>query len=144
MPGLRAIALAIPLLCVAVTLGGCREEGDIQISGLTFEGVEQVDKGALQNALKTKKGSWIPWGRKRYFDRRDFDEDLKRIVVFYHDRGFPDARVASIDLKPNEAQDKIDITVRITEGEPIRVADVVFEGFDVLPERPLRRLRRQP
>ncbi len=143
MPRLRAIALAIPLLCVATTLAACREEGDIQITGLTFEGVEQVDKGALQSALKTKKGSWIPWGRKRYFDRRDFDEDLKRIVVFYHDRGFPDARVTSVDTKLNDAQDKVDVTVSISEGEPIRVAEVVFEGFDLLPERPLRRLRRE-
>ena len=59
------VVVAVALICVV----GCRE-GDIQISGLTFNGVKQVDKGALANALQTKKGSWIPWGRKRYFDRR--------------------------------------------------------------------------
>lgn len=143
MSRMRAIVLAVPLLCASLTLAACREQGDIQISSLEFEGVSQVDKGALANALKTKKGSWIPWGRKRYFDRRDFDEDLKRIVVFYHDRGFPDARVGPIDLKLNEAQDKIAIKVRIIEGEPILVADVVLEGFELLPQRQLNRLRRE-
>ncbi len=96
----------------AICVAGCREEGDIQISSLTFNGVEQVDKGALANALQTKKGSWIPWGRKRYFDRRAFEADLKRIEAFYRDRGFPDARVRSFDVKLNDAQDKVDITAQ--------------------------------
>ena len=40
------VVVALALICVV----GCRE-GDIQISGLTFNGVKQVDKGALANAL---------------------------------------------------------------------------------------------
>lgn len=122
------------LVLVGVTcVAGCREEGDIQISGLHFNGVEQVDKGALTSALQTKQGSWIPWSRKRYFDRRAFEADLKRIEAFYRDRGFPDARVRSFDVRLNEAQDKVDVTVDIVEGEPIRVDAIEIRGFDVLP-----------
>ena len=110
------LMVIIGVTCVA----GCREEGDIQIAGLDFNGVAQVDKGALTGALQTKEGSWIPWSRKRYFDRRAFEADLKRIVAFYRDRGFPDARVQSFDVQLNDAQDKVNITVNITEGEPIR------------------------
>ena len=115
--------------CVA----GCREEGDIQISGLTFNGVEQVDKDALANGLQTKKGSWIPWSRKRFFDRRAFEADLKRIEAFYRDRGFPDARVRSFDVDLNDAQDKVDVTLDIVEGEPIRVDAIELRGLDVIP-----------
>ena len=127
------IALLMLVILGAYWVTGCREEGDIQISGLSFNGVEQVDKGALTSALQTREGSWIPWGRKRYFDRRAFEADLKRIEAFYRDRGFPDARVSSFDVQLNEAQDKVDITVNITEGEPIRVAAIDVRGFDVLP-----------
>ena len=136
--------LGAPLLFVVLfssLCAGCREEGDIQISGLSFNGVEQVDKDALAGALQTKKGSWIPWSRKRYFDRRAFEADLKRIEAFYRDRGFPDARVRSFDLKLNDTQDKIDVTVEIVEGEPIRVAAIELRGFDVLPESRQRELR---
>jgi outer membrane protein assembly complex protein YaeT len=133
------------LLLLTVATAACREEGDIRISGLSFEGVERVDKGALANALQTKKGSWLPWGRKRYFDRRAFDADLKRIEAFYRDRGFPDARVASVDPVLNDKQDEIDITIHITEGEPVRVAEVQYLGFDVLPQGERERLvREQP
>src|SRR5687768_16842229 len=131
MPRSRARFLLVALL-VFFSVVGCREEGDIQITSLTFMGVERVDKDALANALQTKKGSWIPWGRKRYFDRRAFEADLKRIEAFYRDRGFPDARVRSFDVKLNAAQDKVDVTLDITEGEPIRVTAIELRGFDVL------------
>ncbi len=132
MPGARLRFLILVLL-VAVT-AACREEGDIQISSLAFNGVEQIDEGALRNVLQTKEGSWIPWSRKRYFDRRAFEADLKRIEAYYRDRGFPDARVTSFDVQLNDTQEKVDIAVNITEGEPVRVAAVELSGFDVLPE----------
>ena len=153
MPGSRPAFLFVVLL-VAFSVAGCREEGDIQISSLNFEGVEQVDKGALADVLQTKEGSWLPWGRKRFFDRRAFEADLKRIEAFYRDRGFPDARVRSFDVDLSDSQEQVDVTLHIAEGEPVRVAAIEFTGFDVLtadqqqalrdtlplqPERPLDR-----
>lgn len=135
MPDSRATVLVVLLLGSGFLAAGCREEGDIQISSLEFNGVEQVDKGALANALQTKKGSWIPWGRKRFFDRSAFEADLKRIEAFYLDRGFPDASVRSFDVRLNDAQDKVDITLDIVEGEPVRVAAIELRGFEVLSER---------
>jgi outer membrane protein insertion porin family/translocation and assembly module TamA len=133
MRGVRHPFLTVVLL---VTLAaGCREEGDIQISDLTFNGVKQVQTSALTSVLQTKKGSRLPWGRKRFFDRRAFEADLKRIEAFYRDRGFPDARVSSFDVKLNDTQDKVAVTVNISEGEPILVAGFRLEGFDVLPPR---------
>src|SRR6186997_2010517 len=131
--------LLIPL--VALLLAGCREQGDIQIHKLDFQGVKQVDKSALANALQTRRGSRLPWGHKTYFDRRAFDADLERIQAFYRDRGFPDARVASFDVKLNDAQDEVDVIVRISEGQPTLVAGVDLTGFDVLSPGEQRSLR---
>src|SRR5688500_3284660 len=121
------------VLGVALVTAGCREEGEIKVSSLKFEGVESIDTGQLRNALVTKKGSWLPWGRKRYFDRRAFEADLQRIQAFYRDRGFPDARVRAFDARMNDAQDKVDVTLDISEGEPIVVTAIDLRGFDVLP-----------
>jgi outer membrane protein assembly complex protein YaeT len=129
------------VLLIALFLGGCREEGDITIHSLKFEGVDQVDKDALANALQTKRGSRLPWGRKTYFDRRAFEADLERIQAFYRDRGFPDARVASFDVKLNDKQDQVDVTVRISEGQPTVVSAIDLTGFDVLPPGLQRGLR---
>jgi outer membrane protein assembly complex protein YaeT len=139
MPGAR-LRFPLLVLLIAVAGAGCREEGDVQISSLEFNGVEQIDEGGLRAVLQTKKGSWIPWGRKRYFDRRAFEADLKRIEAFYRDRGFPDARVTSFDVNLNETQKKVDVTLNISEGEPLRVAAVELHGFDVLEEGERRAL----
>ena len=141
----RRLALLLVFLLPFISSAACREdgEGEIEIASLTFEGVEQVDRGALANALQTRKGSRFPWGRKRYFDRRAFEADLERIVAFYRDRGFPDARVIAVEPRLDAAQTKIDVTVRIREGKPIVVEAVDLQGFDVLPERRQRRLARR-
>src|SRR6266550_3212758 len=114
------------LLLVALFLGGCREQGDIKIHSLDFQGVKQVDKKALAAALQTKRGSRLPWGHKTYFDRRAFEADLERLQAFYRDRGFPDARVASFDVKLNDKQDQVDVVVKISEqgagGSQVTVA----------------------
>jgi outer membrane protein insertion porin family/translocation and assembly module TamA len=129
------------LLLAGALVAGCREEGDIRISSLNFEGVEQIRKSALADALQTKKGSWLPWGRKTYFDRRAFEADLQRIQAFYRDRGFPDARVSSFDVQLNDTQDEVDLTVHINEGQPIVVDGIELTGFDVLSEGGQRALR---
>jgi outer membrane protein assembly complex protein YaeT len=125
----------LPVWILTAALGGaaCHEDGEIRIAHLDFVGVEHVDADALERALQTREGSRLPWGRTRYFDRRAFQADLKRIEAFYRDRGFPDARVTSFDVDLNEAQDAVSITVRISEGQPVRVAAIELIGFEVLP-----------
>ncbi|MDQ3171102.1 MAG: BamA/TamA family outer membrane protein [Acidobacteriota bacterium] len=102
----------------------------MQVSGFDLKGVESIDKARLKSVLATGKSSWIPWGEKRYFDRAQFDADIKRIEAFYADRGFPDARVASFDVKLNSDQTKVDLTLVIEEGEPVMVEEIRFDGFD--------------
>src|SRR5688572_16270984 len=140
MPSVRSRVLLF-LLFTAVACAACHEDGDIQISSLDFTGVERVDKGALASGLQTKRGSRLPWGRKRFFDRSAFEADLKRIEAFYRDRGFPDARVTSFDVQLNDAQDKVDITLTISEGEPVIVSEIELTGFDVLAEDEVQSLK---
>lgn len=141
MPAVRPSFLLLALLG-AVTGGACREEGEIRVASLDFVGVEAIEVGDLENVLQTREGSRLPWGRQRYFDRRAFEADLKRIHAYYRDRGFPDARITSFDVTLNDAQDAVDITVNVSEGEPIRIAAVELAGFDVLGEDEREALRR--
>jgi outer membrane protein insertion porin family len=137
--GRHPFTLLIPL--VALLLAGCREQGDIKIHKLEFQGVKQVDKSALATALQTKRGSRLPWGHKTYFDRRAFEADLERIQAFYRDRGYPDARVSSFDVKLNDKQDEVDVILRISEGQPTLVAGIDLTGFDALSPGEQRSLR---
>src|SRR5262245_14520179 len=92
---------------------GCKEEGTVVVHSLKFNGVQAVDEARLRGALATQQSAKLPWGKKAFFDRSRFDADLKRVQAFYADRGYPDARVASFDVKLNDKQDSVDITVTI-------------------------------
>jgi outer membrane protein assembly complex protein YaeT len=145
-------AYIVALCLVLASATACNEEGIVRVHSLKFNGVTAVDTDELRNALATREDSKIPilgirlpWSRSRnYFDRGRFDADLKRIEAFYADRGYPDARVASFDVKLNDKQDAVDVTLTITEGEPIRVAGVNFVGFDsILTPGDLNTLQNQ-
>jgi outer membrane protein assembly complex protein YaeT len=102
-----------------------------------------VDAGRLRNALATRQSAKLPWGRKYYFDRSRFDADLKRIEAFYADRGYPNARVTGVDVKLNDQQDAVSLTVTVNEGEPVVVAAVEFRGFEVIPADHLEEMRNR-
>jgi outer membrane protein assembly complex protein YaeT len=141
---MRVFAYGLSLALVVLSASACKEEGTIKVHKLSFNGVEAVDASRLKAALATQESSIIPWGRKRYFDRSRFDADLKRIQAFYADRGYPDARVTGFDVKLNDKQDEVDLTVTITEGEPVRVAAIDFTGFDaVVPPNHLEDLKKR-
>ena len=137
------VSTALALVFLAIFAAACKDEGTIKVHSLQFNGVKAVDAGRLKDALATRQSSRIPWGKKAYFDRSRFDADLKRIQAFYADRGYPDARVTGFDTKLNDKQDQVDITVTIAEGDPVKVAAIDFDGFDVVPPDHLAQLKKQ-
>ena len=79
-------------------------------------------------------------GAEGVLQREEFEADLKRIVAYYRDRGYPDARVRSFDARLSDDQKSVRLKVDIEEGEPIRVERVVFAGLESLPDEH----RREP
>jgi len=140
---MRVIRSLLALCAIAAVASGCKEEGTIKVHSLKFVGVNAVDQSKLGAALATHTSSKLPWGKKAYFDRSRFDADLKRIQAFYSDRGYPDARVTGFDVKLNDKQDQVDITLTIAEGDPIKLVAIDFVGFDVIPPDHFEQLKAQ-
>ena len=133
--------LAVVLFCLLAGVGGCIEGSTVQVHSLKFTGVKGIKTGQLKSVLATAQSDKLPWGTKRFFTRQQFEADLKRITAFYIDRGYPDAKVTSFDVKLNAKQDAVDITVNIAEGQPILVEMVEYIGFDAIPPAHLNALR---
>src|SRR3954462_1338859 len=142
VPAMRLTIAAFALVVLAAAVA-CKEGGTIKFQSLSFNGVKAVDESRLRDALATRQSSKIPWGKKYFFDRSRFDADLKRMQAFYADRGFPDARVTGFDVKLNDKQDAVDLTVTIAEGEPVVVKAIEFSGFDAIPAAHLDDLRKR-
>jgi outer membrane protein assembly complex protein YaeT len=135
--------LLVPLAFLLLAAAGCKEEGGVKVSSFTFNGNEAVSTGQLKQVLATQPSSKLPWGQKHYFSREQFEADLKRIVAFYTDRGFPNARVTGFDVQLSEDQSSVDITLNIDEGAPLVVERIAFEGFDPMTEGALAFVRRR-
>jgi len=134
-------------VCLAITLaaaGGCREdEGGVRVTRLRFTGLNAVSAEQLESVLATGASSRLPWGERRYFRREQFEADMKRIVAFYHDRGYPDARVTSFDVDLSRDQTSVALTVDISEGEPVVAERVELAGFEALTEEDRAALERR-
>ena len=138
---MRRLLTTAALLVAAIVASSCRETGDVQVTSISFEGTNAVKPDELKAILATQESGFLPWSRKRFFDRPEFDRDVKRIEAFYADRGYPNAAVVGVDVALNDAKDKVAITVQINEGEPMIVENVIFDGFGPLPADHLERLQ---
>jgi outer membrane protein insertion porin family len=126
---------ATTCVCLLTLLGAaaCNEETGVRVTSMQFNGVKAVKPSQLKSVLSTGASSKLPWGEKRYFNREQFDADLKRIVAFYHDRGFPEARISSFDVKLSSDQSSVAIALDISEGQPVIAERVDLQGFEPLP-----------
>ena len=139
----KSVLLLTLTLSAAISACVTAQQGPIRVISLKLTGIKAIKAGQLKSVLATVPSSKLPWGTKRYFSREQFDADLKRIAAFYKDRGYPDARVTSFDVKLNDAQDAAAITVNVDEGRPIVVEQIEFVGFDVIPPRGMAALKNR-
>lgn len=136
--------MVVGAIWLTAVLAVAADEPKIEVHSLTFVGVAGVDPGQLKDALATRASGRLPWiGRTRLFDRARFEADLERVRAYYLDHGFPDARVTAVDVKLNDAQTRVDITIHVSEGQPTRVTDLQFQGFDAVPPGLMRSIRRR-
>ncbi|MGE0703544.1 MAG: outer membrane protein assembly factor [Vicinamibacterales bacterium] len=134
-----ASALLVPATGVAQTSDV--DPDLLEVDSVTFEGVESIDAAALKRVLATQASSWLPWAEPRYFNPEEFDLDLRRVVAFYHDRGYPDVSVVSHEVRVDQENQTVDVVIRVEEGEPVLVSGIVFEGVDVLEQSDRESLR---
>ena len=123
---------------LVAAISGCIEgKGAVKVTAVQLNGVRAVKPAQLKSVLATTSSSKLPWGAKHYFIREQFEADLKRVAAFYKDRGYPDAKVRSFDVKMNDRQDAVAVTITVDEGQPVLVERIDYQGFDVLPQQHL-------
>ena len=110
------------------------EAAPVEVVDLTFIGVEAIDEGRLRAVLRTKERSWLPWKEGRPFDRDALQADLLRIVAYYRDHGFRNARVVSSDIDVDaEIDDTSDLVneVGLSSLQLMELVELIEDRFDV-------------
>lgn len=124
----------IPLLALAVVLAAgaagpaLAARGLAQVESIEILGADHVDAGRLRDLMRLKsKSLWHPFTRAPY--RRDIAlDDLKRIETYYRTQGYLEARAELVAPGPGAAGDKVEVVIRVTEGQLTPVAALDFIG----------------
>ncbi len=117
----------------------------LKVRSLEIQGVSGLDVSQITDVLATREsGGMIPLlGKDRFFNPRQFQADLYRIIAFLSDQGWPRAKVDKVDIV-RDAEDKaVDITVHVDQGAPVVIDRVETFGFDVLDARDQQSVQRR-
>ncbi|MDZ4224600.1 MAG: POTRA domain-containing protein, partial [bacterium] len=104
------------------------------IYSVDFEGNDSVSAGKLKKQIYTKERSLT---QKGVLDGTLLPEDQSIAVEYYQSKGFLDARVGEPDLIVNKEKTRMDIVFPIEEGERVFVAEVLFQGNTIHPDKKL-------
>lgn len=109
------------------------------IRGITFHGNEAFSDGDLRSAMEEiREGSaWRFWSsrfwRNQRFHEDKYREDLRRIIDYYNEHGYYDARIERDSVHTSSEQVQIDIWVE--EGNRYYVRTIDWDGNTVYPDR---------
>ena len=136
---MRSIALLRFLLLVAPLASAAAQSGQLMMRGLKFQGNRSIDDLTLNSGHRDHQlpvageaHGLKPAGEERYFRERDLVPDMMRIELIYKFSGFLEVKV---DTLIRRSDDDVKVAFQITEGEPIRVKSLEFQGLDSLEDR---------
>jgi outer membrane protein insertion porin family len=124
-------------------------DGDVSVTFRIDEGRKMtIDKIVIEGAqgLKPDKIKEIMLTQEREFfilrgtvQRQKLDQDTERIVTFYNDNGYIQARVEAVDTQVDRATARVTIKIVLAEGPQFRVGGIDVTGNKTLPIEELRR-----
>lgn len=127
-------ALLLPVLPADVDAQASRDS--VEVRSVEIEGMQRLPAELVRSVIATQPTRcisaalqpvcWLGGSLDRhYLDARILMADLLRLRLFYHQRGFREARV---ELDTTRADRGIHVLFRISEGEPVLVSSVEVVG----------------
>lgn len=104
----------------------------VRIRDIDFIGNDNFSDWTLQRQMKeTKARTWYRFYVSGKFDEEKFEEDKQKLLSFYRNHGYRDARILGTELKLNEDSTRITLEISLEEGNPYFYGDITFEGNEL-------------
>jgi len=122
------------LVFVLLLAAGCgRAENSLlllddlpDVESITIEGCHAFSEKTVKSVMITTTPDWWnPFGEQKY-RKGQLKSDLGAILTFYYRHGYLRAEI--VDEQIRRSGNKVHILIRIQEGEPVTVRDVVIVG----------------
>ncbi len=125
-----AAILAALLAAGCLSVKGTAERPAVR--SLRLEGARAIPAPESLARIATRPSGRFFWDDVELFDPDVFATDQRRIEAFYRSRGYYAARVTAAEPSPSGGA--VDLTLRVEEGPPVRVAEVRILGLEREPE----------
>jgi outer membrane protein insertion porin family len=114
----------------------------VKIQDILFDGNEVFTDKKLQSKFKnTKHKKSIRFWKKSKFIEKDFKEDLAKLIDFYKEEGYRDARILSDTLIQNEDDlSNLNLNLELEEGNKYYFGDIEFIGNTIYSNSVLQRI----
>jgi outer membrane protein insertion porin family len=114
------------------------------IKSIIFSGNNFASEGTLRRQMKTKPQSLFSSG---VFQELKFEEDQQRILDYYSERGYIDAKIEevqrTIERDEDQAKNFLSIAIYIDEGQQWTYGGMDFAGNTIFTDEALQELVRQ-
>lgn len=106
-------------------------EGHPVLTALRFEGNASISSGDLLQKIATAPTSGFISKEVHYYDADLFAVDLKRVVRWYNEKGFYEAKIVDVQEKKDD-QGRVAVLIKIDEGRRAVVRQMELVGVDAL------------
>jgi outer membrane protein insertion porin family len=119
----------------------------IKIRSVDFAGNQAISDGKLQKKMKENKPKgvlgFITGGGT--YKEAEFEEDAAKVVEYYQNQGYPQARVGNPEIKVVEDSKDgksrwVELRIPVTEGHRYKMGQLSFEGNKLVQSQGLRTL----
>lgn len=111
------------------------EGGEFWVRSITIEGNESFeDEDIIDQFEETATKSWIEFWASDEFNQELYEADKKLVERFFQSEGFLDGVVTGDKVEFDTAQEAVDITLYVEEGQQFFVRKVEYDGNITFPD----------
>lgn len=109
----------------------------VEIDEIRVHGNEALSDSRIKRRMKnTDEDKWWRFWSAATFDRDEYEEDLQRVVQYYNDRGYYDARIVEDSVYVDDGGDPgVVVELRVEEGPRYHIRNIEWEGNTVYSDR---------
>jgi translocation and assembly module TamA len=137
-PAVRILLVSCAVLAACAT-PSTPFEGHPVLVAIDFAGNNSISAGDLRDKIATQATSGFFSKTARYYDADLFAIDQKRIVRWYNEKGFYEAKIKNVE-EQIDREGRVRLVVHIDEGRRARISSIEYQGQEPLRPRELKNI----
>jgi len=124
----------VSIFILLLFLFGCAKaeiKHQLLIGEIHFKGNSTFSEKVLKGIMKSKRGE--------VYNENYIRQDIKKVVQYYRDNGFFNARIIERSGKIDRKRERLNYTFTILEGERYKISNIIIEGNNFISKNEIKK-----